>query len=60
MTDFAALGKAVYCARGLAVTRIDYSRPGHPRRVHEDETLCDHDGPVSIGEAADESRGVSQ
>jgi len=54
VTDFAALGKAVYCARGLAVTRVDYSKPGHPRRVHEDETLCGHDGPVHIGNRDEE------
>lgn len=52
MTDFASIGKAVYCAGDQAVSRIDYSRPGHPRRVHEDGTLCDHDGPVRIGERA--------
>jgi hypothetical protein len=52
VNDFARIGKAVYCAGGHAVARIDYSKPGHPRRVHEDETLCDHDGQVRIGERA--------
>lgn len=56
MTDFARLGKSVYCAAGYAVARVDYSRPGRPRRVHEDGTLCGHDGPVEIedkGKAGD-------
>lgn len=43
--------KVVYCSGDLAISRLDYSQPGHPRRVHEDGTLCDHPGPIRIGDA---------
>jgi hypothetical protein len=43
--------KAVYCGGGQVIAGQDYSQPGHPRKVHEDGTLCDHSGGVSIGDA---------
>lgn len=49
--DAAPPRKAVYCPAELVVTGNDYSRPGHPRRVHADGTLCDHPGGVRIGDA---------
>lgn len=45
--------KAVYCPGNIAITGTDYSAPGHPRRVHEDGSLCDHPGGVRIGDAVE-------
>lgn len=42
--------KAVYCGGDQVIVRQDYSQPGHPRKVHEDGTLCDHSGGVWIGD----------
>ena len=47
----AAPTKVVYCGGDQVIIGTDFSQPGHPRKVHEDGTLCDHDGPVWIGDA---------
>lgn len=49
---------AVYCAGDLVITGMDYSQPQHPRQVHEDGTLCDHAGPVRIGDRREDPWGA--
>lgn len=45
--------KVVYCAGNVPVAGLDYSQPGHPRRMHAGGTLCDHLGGAWIGDASE-------